>query len=79
MRALFSPVIKLVAVCVLLLICSLPMAQAQICTPGEERWEPTTLCCEEGAWTWHTVYRCSFNGNFWYSTYSVCNPGDPCG
>ena len=77
--ALSRPFLKFLFVSALLLICALPMAQAQVCTPGEVRWVPTSECCENGTWTWYAEQHC-WNGQFWmYGKISMCNPADPCG
>ena len=71
--------VKLLLASALLLICSLPGAQAQVCTPGATRWVPTTACCENGTWTWYSQEHC-WNGQFWMGgKISMCNPADPCG
>lgn len=73
------PLLKLLLVSALFLLCTLPMAQAQVCTPGEVRWVPTTGCCQNGTWTWYSQESC-WNGQFWWpGKISMCNPADPCG
>ena len=77
-RAVSSrPFLKLLLVSALFLLCAIPVAQAQVCTPGEVRWVPTAACCQDGLGTWYSQETC-WNGQFWWpGKVSGCFE-DPC-